>query len=118
MKQELPADRNAIALARFEARVRVAIRPILTKEVIAEHERNPFGDHSDTLKRALNYLRRSTTLTPYVVVCTKPFREWRLARLSGQRGQAPTFIDALTYNSEAEAMHALFLKRVEEVMHG
>jgi|SRR6516165_546694 branched-chain amino acid transport system permease protein len=115
-KQELSIDRSAIALARFEARTRAAIRPLLTKKVIAEHKRNPLGDHGDALKRVLNYFRRSTTLTLYVLVCTKPFREWRLARLSGERGKAPTFIDGPAYNSEAQAMHALFLKRVEEVM--
>lgn len=114
--QELPADRNAIALARFEKRTRIAIRPLLTKKVIAEHRRDPLGDHSDPLKRVLNYLRRSTELTPYVIVCTKPFREWRLARMSGVRGKPPSFIDQRKYNSEAKAMHALFLKRVEEVV--
>jgi hypothetical protein len=115
--QELPADRSAIALARFDARTRVAIRPLLTKKLLAEHKRNPLGDHSDSLKRVLNYLRRSTTLTPYVVVCTVPFREWRLARLGGERGTAPTFIEAPADDSEAKAMHALFLKRIDEVMH-
>jgi branched-chain amino acid transport system permease protein len=114
--QELPLDRSAIALARFDARTRVAIRPLLTREVIAEHERNPLGDHSDALKRVLNYFRRSATLTPYVLVCIKPFREWRLARLSGERGKGPTLIEGPTYESEAQAMHALFLKRFEEVM--
>jgi branched-chain amino acid transport system permease protein len=114
--QEFPADRSAIALARFDARTRVAIRPLLTKKLLAEHKRNPLGDHSDALKRVLNYLRRSTALTPYVVVCTEPFRQWRLAQLSGERGKAPTFIQAPSYDSEAKAMHALFLKRVEEVM--
>jgi branched-chain amino acid transport system permease protein len=114
--QEVPVDRSAIALERFDARTRLAIRLLLTKKVIAEHKRNPLGDHSDALKRVLNYLRRSTTLTPYVLVCTKPFREWRLARLSGERGKAPTLIEAPKYTSEAKAMHALFLKRVEEVM--
>jgi branched-chain amino acid transport system permease protein len=107
--QKLPADRSAIALAHFEARTRIAIRPLLTREVIADHGRDPLGDHSDALKRVLNYLRRSATLTPYVLVCIKPFREWRLARLSGERGKAPTLIEGPTYKSEAQAMHALFL---------
>jgi branched-chain amino acid transport system permease protein len=117
-KQELPADRSAIALARFDARTRAALRPLLTKKLLAEHRRNPLGDHGDALKRVLNYFRRSLTLTPYVVVYTEPFREWRLARLSGERGKPPTLIDGPGYNSEAQAMHAVFLKRAEEVMHG
>jgi branched-chain amino acid transport system permease protein len=115
--QEVPPDRGAIALARFDARVRAAVRPLLTKKVISEHKRNPLGDHSDGLKRVLNYFRRSTTLTAYVLICTSPFREWRIGRLSGERGKAPAFIDVLTYDSEEKAMHALFLKRVEELMN-
>ncbi len=114
--QESPADRNLIALARFEQRTRRAIRPLLTKKIISEHKHNPLGDHSDTLKRVLNCLRRSPALTPYVIVCTRPFREWRIARMSGERGKGPVFDDDRRYNSEKKAMHALFLKRVEVLM--
>lgn len=114
---EVPRDRSVIAQERFDARTRAAIRGLVSKKLISEHKRTPLGDHSDALKRVLNYLRRSATLTPYVVVCTKPFREWRLAKMSCKRGKAPTLIDAPSYNSESKAMHALFLKRVEEIMH-
>jgi branched-chain amino acid transport system permease protein len=115
--RDLPADRGAVALARFEERTRLAIRPLITKKVIAEHRRDPLGDHSDTLKRVLNYLRRASALAPYVIVCTKPFREWRVARMSGERGKAPNLLDERKYKSEVKAMHALFLKRLEEVLH-
>jgi branched-chain amino acid transport system permease protein len=94
--QDLPADRRVIVLERFEKRTRATIRPLLTKKVIAEHKRNPIGDHSDNLKRVLNYFRRSTTLTPYVLICTRPFREWRIARLSGERDTGPAFVDEET----------------------
>lgn len=116
MEQEMPADRNALARQRFDARVRAAIRPLITAELIAEHQRDPLGNHSDALKRVLNYLRRGATLTPYVVICTRPFREWRLARATGERGKAPAFVDAPPFDSERDVMHALFLKRIEEVM--
>ena len=114
--QDLPADRSMIALARFDERTRGAIRPLLTKKIIAEHKRNPLGDHSDTLARVLNYQRRRPALTLYVIICTRPFREWRIARLSGVRGAAPAFVDDHQYASEAKAMHALFLTRIEVLM--
>ena len=95
--------------------MRVAIRPLLTKKIIGEHRRDPTGHHGDTLKRVLNYFRRAPGLPPYVVVCTRPFREWRVARLSGVRGQSPTFVDARKFGSEAKAMHAVFLLRVAEI---
>jgi hypothetical protein len=69
---------------------------------------DPRGLHSDTLQRVLNYFRRSSGLSPYVVICTQPFREWRVARLTGVRGQAPVFVDEQRFSSEADAMHAVF----------
>jgi hypothetical protein len=109
-------DRDPIAIARWDVRMRAAIRPLLTAGIIAEHQRDPRGPHSDALKRVLNYFRRSTALTPFVVVCTRPFQEWRVARLSGVPGQGPVLIDQQIFNSQAEAMHAVFLKRAAEVM--
>ncbi len=107
------SDKSAVAFHRFEERTRDAIRTLITKKLIAEHKRTPLGDHSDALARVLNYVRRSPSTTALVIVCTKPFKEWRIAQLSGERGKAPTFVDNQTYNSEAKAMHALFLKRIE-----
>jgi branched-chain amino acid transport system permease protein len=115
-ERPIPADRSLLALELWDKRMRVAIRPLLTKEVISEHGRDPLGHHSDTLKRVLNYFRRSTALTPYAVICTRPFEQWRIARLSGLRAVGPTFIDERTFTSEAEAVHALFLLRVDEAM--
>jgi branched-chain amino acid transport system permease protein len=109
-------DRATIALARWDARTRAAVRGLLSKDIIAEHQRDPRGHHSDTLERVLDYFRRSSVLTPYVVICTKPYREWRVARISGVRGQAPVFVDEQRFSSEAEAIHAIFLKRVDEIV--
>jgi hypothetical protein len=65
----------------------------------------------------LNFFRRSSTLTPYAVICTQQYRQWRIVRLTGIRGQAPVMEDERTFTSEAAAVHAVFLKRVDEVMH-
>lgn len=109
------ADRNQIALAMWDQRMRAVLRPLITKKVIAEHKRDPLGRHSDALSRVLNYIRRRTPYGRCVVVCTRPFKQWRVARLPGVRGQPPVFADDKTYNSEAKAMHALFLMRIEEL---
>jgi branched-chain amino acid transport system permease protein len=107
------SDRSRIVFERFDQHVRDAVLPLITKKIIAEHKRAPLGDHSDPLARVLNYLRRSPSTTPFVIVCTKPFREWRIAKLSSERGKAPTLVDDQTYTSEAKAMHALFPRRIE-----
>ena len=114
--QSAQADRSQIAFARWDKRMRQSLRPLLTKKIIADHKRDPVGIHSDALDRVLNYFRRPNLLDHYVVVCTRPFKQWRVARMSGVPGQGPVFVDERTYNSEAKAAHAVFLMRVEQTM--
>jgi branched-chain amino acid transport system permease protein len=110
------ADRNQIAFARWDKRMRESLRPLLTRKVIAEHKRDPVGIHSDALDRVLNYFRRPNLLDRYAIVCTRPFKQWRVARMTSVPGQAPIFVDQRSYNSEAKAAHAVFLLHVEQTM--
>lgn len=112
-----PLDREALALERWDRWMRARLRPLLTKRLIAEHRRNPLGDHGDALKRVLNYMRRSPLMPPYVILCTEPFRCWRIVRLAGGRGNPPIFADEREFDSEAKAIHALFLLRIDEMAH-
>ncbi len=96
--------------------MRESLRPLLSKKIIAEHKRAPVGIHSDALDRVLNYFRRPNALDHYVIVCTRPFKQWRVARTIGVPGQVPAFADERTYNSEAKAAHAVFLMHVEQTM--
>jgi len=111
-----PADRSQVAFARWDMRMRESLRPLVTRKLIAEHKRDPVGIHSDALDRVLNYFRRPNLLDQFVVVCTRPFKQWRVARMTGVPGQAPVFVDERSYNSEAKAAHAVFLMRVEQMM--
>ena len=112
----VPADRSKIAFARWDKRMRESLRPLLTRKIIAEHKRDPVGIHSDALDRALNYFRRPNMLDHYVIVCTRPFKQWRVARMTGVPEQGPVFADERAYNSEAKAAHAVFLLHVEQTM--
>ena len=49
-----------------------------------------------------------------VIVCTKPDREWRIARLSGVRGVAPTFVGEQTFPDEQEAQAEVFRMRLDQ----
>jgi branched-chain amino acid transport system permease protein len=111
-----PADRNRIAFARWDKRMRESLRPLLTKKIISEHKRDPVGMHSDALDRVLNYFRRPNMLERHVIVCTRPFKQWRVARVTGVSGQGPVFADERSFNSEAKAAHAVFLMHVEQTM--
>jgi hypothetical protein len=91
------------------------VLPRVNKAVIEEHRERPIGKHSDELERVLIYLRKNHLEMPgkYILVCTMPFREWRLARLSGVPGVAPELLDD-TFSDRDEAEHALFLKRLTD----
>ncbi len=88
---------------------------MITDELIAEHERQPLGQHSDALERVLNYFRRQPIPDKYAIVCTVPDREWRICRLSGRRGVGPALIDDEVFNSEEKAHHAVFLRRIRDL---
>src|SRR5262249_22621929 len=107
---------SQIAFARWDKRMRESLRPLLTKKIIAEHKRDPVGIHSDALDRVLNYFRRPNLLERHMIVCTRPFKQWRIARMTGIPVEAPVFVDERTYTSEARAAHAVFLLRVEQMM--
>jgi branched-chain amino acid transport system permease protein len=118
MADNAPAqnDRAQEVLARWDARIRQRLIPLVTEELIAEHARNPLGQHSDALERLLNYFRRAAPAGKLAVMCTRPFREWRIVEIAGVRGQPPRFHDDRVFHSEREAIHAVFLERLDGLM--
>lgn len=90
------------------------IKPRVTPEIIEEHRRRPIGKHSDDLQRILIYLRKHHLEMPgkYILVCTKPHEEWRIARFTDPPGP-PELLEE-TYNDRYEAEHALFLRRLRD----
>jgi hypothetical protein len=93
------------------------VRPTITPETIAEHRANPFGSgHSPALEILLRYLRRNPVPdTPrYVLVETKPYQEWYLARHPGGKA-APLTITDQRFTSQAQAQHAIFLARLRDL---
>src|SRR5208337_3500304 len=92
------------------------IKPLVTKQIIEEHKRKPIGIHSDALERVLIYLRRHhlKTAGKYIIVCSKPHQEWRIATLSGVRGAPPKIDEQSRFASREEAEHGVFLKRLAD----
>jgi hypothetical protein len=50
----------------------------------------------------------------YVVICTKPDKEWRIGRLTGVRGQPPQFVNENVYTDENDIQHDIFLLRLDQ----
>lgn len=91
------------------------IKPRISQAIIDEHKENPIGKHSDELERILIYFRKNHLEIDgkYILVCTKPHKEWRIAELSGQKGVPPKLLED-SFNDRFEAEHGLFLKRLKK----
>jgi len=91
------------------------IRPRVTPEIIKEHENQPIGHHSDDLERVLIYLRKhhGQMAGKYILVCTVPHQEWRVAQITGRRNEPPELLDE-KYTDRYQAEHGIFLKRLKD----
>ena len=109
-------DKQVIALRRFDKRTRDALKALVNDDLIEEHRRRPQGQHSPQLDRLLNYFRRASVIDKYAVLCVKPFAEYRLIALSGRRGVPPRVVDDQVYPTVDDAYHAVFVKRVQDLL--
>lgn len=92
------------------------IKPLITKELIEEHRKNPIGKHSDDLGLVLRFFRRHHEQLEGkdVVICTTPNKEWHLGVYPGERGKGPTIFWEESFDSIEAAEHGLFLKRLKK----
>ena len=73
-------------------------------------------EHSKELRIVLDKLRRQPmAVKKYVTVCKKDFADYRIGIVSGVRGQ-PVKILNDSFSSEEACEHAIFLKRVLELL--
>jgi len=83
-------DKQELYYRRFNKRLRERLKTMITPELIAEHQRNPLGHHSDALSRVLNYFRRAEMADKYVIMRLKDGEErYRIMAVSGTRGLPP-----------------------------
>jgi len=108
-------DRDALVLEDWDRKQRERIRALVTDELVEEHARKPLGQHSDALERVLSYFRRQPNAGKYIIVATEPWREYRIAVLSGERGVVPGVVEDETFATEEAAMHGVFLRRLRDL---
>ena len=87
------------------------IDPRRDRDVVGEFRQKPIGHHSPNLQRVLTALRSGPLAGKYVLVCTRPFREWVLARHPGERGRPIELLREHTFTSKEEAEWAVFRLR-------
>jgi branched-chain amino acid transport system permease protein len=112
----LVQDKQSIYFSRFRKQLRERLKALATEKVIEEHRRAPLGQHSDELERILNYFRRAPLPDKYIVLTVEPFRAYKVVALSGVRGIPPREVDDRLYHSLDEAYHAVFLRRLSDLM--
>lgn len=95
------------------------------RRLIAEHKATPVGrapkdgktfvEHSEDLRTVLDKMRRHPMAGKYVSVCVRMFEDYRIGIASGVRGQPVEILEG-SYSSEEACEHAIFLKRIADLM--
>ena len=109
----LSADRQQLVYARFVEQQKAQLRPLITEDLIEEHRRRPLGQHSDGLMRLLNLFRRTPA---YALYSRTPCLEFQVIRLPVPAGSEPHPIEDIVYTDQNEALHAVFLRNLEDLM--
>ena len=82
-------------------------------DLVEAFNANPNGPHSSELQRLVNKLRFEPTMKgKYAVVTTKPYAEWTLCQLPGERGKPIVMLDQV-FTSLDDAERAIFKLRWE-----
>lgn len=99
--------------------------PATRARLVAEHRGNPIGmpgkagnagiQHSDDLARVIDKLRRAPMAGKYVRVCVTLHEDYRIGICSGVRGKPVKMLEE-KYPSEDSCEHAIFVKRVADLM--
>ena len=80
------------------------------------HKGQPMVEHSKELQIVLDKLRRQPMhIKKYVTVCKKDFEDYRIGIVTGVRGE-PVKILEESFSSEEACEHAIFLKRVVDLL--
>lgn len=81
----------------------------------APHKGQPMVEHSKDLIRVLDKLRRQPMTGKMLTVCKKPHEDYRIGIVSGVRGQPVKIFEEL-FSSEEACEHAIFLRRIAELL--
>lgn len=109
-------DKDQIYFRRFDKMQRDFLKRLISDAVIEEHRTRPLGQHSEALERLLNYFRRQGQIDKYAIMVIEDFKSYRIVALAGHRGTAPRLVEDQVYATPDEAYHALFLRRVQDLL--
>lgn len=108
-------DQEAEIFCRFMENARKHLRPLVTDDLIREHEADPLGRHSLDLEHLLVFMRQLPQKDKLVILAEEQDKQFRLFRLSGVRGLPGSIVGGELYRTEEEALHAGFLQRLRDL---
>jgi branched-chain amino acid transport system permease protein len=109
-------DKDTLYARRFDKMQRDYLKTLVTPEIIEEHRRQPLGQHSEALERVLLYFRRTKMEDKYALHGAGPKGPYKIIAFSGVRGVSPRLVDDREFNSLSEAYHAVFMRRVHDLL--
>lgn len=110
-------DHSADWIEYFYRRRGAEILSMIDDALIEEHRTNPMqlhGHHSPDLHIVLNYFRNAPIIGKEFVYAVKPYEEYQVGIVTA-RGTAAALLNDTTYASEDEAVHAVFMARVNKL---
>ncbi len=81
------------------------------QHLVEEFNAKPIGHHSPALQRVLNVFRGEPMQDKYVLICTKPHKEWTLGQLSGERGKPVKIFKNHVVTNVEDAEREIFRRR-------
>ena len=81
----------------------------------APHKGQPMVEHSKDLQTVLDKFRRQPMEGKYITICKRPFEDYRIGICSGIRGKPVEILDD-SFSSEEACEHAIFLKRIVDIL--
>ncbi len=109
-------DKDRLYARRFDKVQRDYLKTLITPEIMEEHRAQPLGQHSEALERVLLYFRRADMDDKYALHRDGPTGKYKLIAFSGHRGVSPRVVDDKEYDTVDEGYHAVFVRRVHDLM--
>jgi branched-chain amino acid transport system permease protein len=109
-------DGSAAVRDRFESALRERLAGLVTEALVAEHAARPLGPHSDELSRVLTYFRGAPMEGKLVVIAVERDKVWRIGRITRtDPSTTPVLLEEGSNDSYEEALHAVFLQRLDDL---
>jgi branched-chain amino acid transport system permease protein len=109
-------DKDTLYFRRFDKMQRDYLKELISPEIIEEHRRQPLGQHSEALERVLLYFRRTKMEDKYALHAAGPTGPYKIIAFSGVRGVSPRLVDDREFPTLDEAYHAVFMRRIHDLL--